>query len=56
MAVAHSASCSHEFVMIKSDTTIVLWNCNLCHSGPHWYIWECTKCKFKACRPCSVKA
>ncbi|UQC89694.1 uncharacterized protein CLUP02_15225 [Colletotrichum lupini] len=34
MAVA--GPCAHSFKMIKSDSTLIQWTCNLCHSGPHW--------------------
>ncbi|KAF6820260.1 hypothetical protein CSOJ01_00963 [Colletotrichum sojae] len=30
MAVA--SSCAHSFKMIKSDSTLIQWTCNLCHS------------------------
>ncbi|CAD0110429.1 unnamed protein product [Aureobasidium uvarum] len=43
--MAISGSCEHRFRVIKSDTTLIIWNCSLCHSGPHWFIYECTKCK-----------
>ncbi|KZL87760.1 hypothetical protein CI238_05589 [Colletotrichum incanum] len=39
MAVA--SACAHSFKMIKSDSTLIQWTCNLCHSGPHWCIFEC---------------
>ncbi|KAF2194303.1 hypothetical protein K469DRAFT_548033 [Zopfia rhizophila CBS 207.26] len=54
--MAVPGSCEHNFKMIKSDTTLILWNCNMCHSGPHWYIYECQNCKLKTCRPCTAKA
>jgi hypothetical protein len=55
--VAMAASnCTHSFKVIKSDTTLILWNCTMCHSGPHWYIYECSNCKLKTCRPCAAKA
>lgn len=44
--------CPHSFEIIRFDTTLILWNCVICHSGPHWWIYECTKCKFKTCRAC----
>ncbi len=43
--------CHHSFTMIKSDTTLMLWTCGMCHSGPHWFIFECKYCKLKTCRP-----
>ncbi|KAF2122376.1 hypothetical protein BDV96DRAFT_482444 [Lophiotrema nucula] len=54
--MAQPANCQHNFKMIKSDTTLIQWNCNMCHSGPHWYIYECSNCKLKTCRPCAAKA
>ncbi|KAF4425995.1 hypothetical protein CGCF413_v004706 [Colletotrichum fructicola] len=30
MAVA--SACAHSFKMIKSDSTLIQWTCNLCHS------------------------
>ncbi|KAF2503246.1 hypothetical protein BU16DRAFT_448630 [Lophium mytilinum] len=54
--MAVPGSCEHSFTMIKSDTTLIIWNCNMCHSGPHWYIFECKHCKLKTCRPCTTKA
>ncbi|KAF2684122.1 hypothetical protein K458DRAFT_37825 [Lentithecium fluviatile CBS 122367] len=54
--MAAPASCEHNFKVIKSDTNIVQWNCNLCHSGPHPFIYECQNCKLKTCRPCTAKA
>ncbi|KAI3528826.1 hypothetical protein CSPX01_15937 [Colletotrichum filicis] len=41
MAVA--GPCAHSFKMIKSDSTLIQWTCNLCHSGPHWSIFECRR-------------
>ena len=49
------ASCSHEFLVIKTDTTLLLWYCSLCYSGPHWLIYECKFCKIKRCKPCTQK-
>ncbi|KAK8872306.1 hypothetical protein PGQ11_002820 [Apiospora arundinis] len=42
MAVANN--CAHSFKMIKSDSTLIQWTCNLCHSGPSWWIFECRYC------------
>ncbi|KAI9753817.1 MAG: hypothetical protein M1815_005971, partial [Lichina confinis] len=55
LAAAMSAEtyCQHSFTMIKSDTTLILWHCGMCHSGPHWFIFECTYCKLKTCRQCA---
>ena len=44
----------HEFKMLKSESMLVLWNCSLCQSGPHWYIYECSICLTKVCRSCTA--
>lgn len=49
------STCRHSFRMIKSDTSLLLWNCGMCASGPHWAIFECSVCKLKACRLCTYK-
>jgi hypothetical protein len=49
------STCRHSFRMIKSDTSLLLWNCGMCASGPHWAIFECVFCRLKACRPCTYK-
>ncbi|KKA30331.1 hypothetical protein TD95_002265 [Thielaviopsis punctulata] len=33
--------CAHDFRMIKCENSLLQWSCNLCHSGPHWAIFEC---------------
>jgi len=48
--------CHHSFKIIKSETTLLLWNCGMCGSGPHWFIFECKYCKLKTCRPCAHTA
>src|SRR6266699_5422467 len=50
MAVDH---CANEFKMIKYDNTLIQWTCNLCNSGPHWFIFECKYCKLHTCRTCT---
>ncbi|KAJ6262899.1 hypothetical protein Dda_1456 [Drechslerella dactyloides] len=45
--------CHHSFKIIKSDTTAVMWTCGMCHSEPHWFIFECAHCKLKTCRTCT---
>lgn len=52
-AMAVAPHCSHNFKVIKSDTSLIQWMCNLCHSGPHWFIFECRYCKLKTCRLCA---
>ncbi len=47
--------CNHSFNMLKSESTLIQWVCSMCHSGPHWYIYECKYCKLKTCRPCTNK-
>ncbi|KAF3131050.1 hypothetical protein TWF594_010125 [Orbilia oligospora] len=37
---APTAHCHHAFKIIKSDTTAVMWTCGMCHSEPHWFIFE----------------
>jgi len=54
--MAAPVNCQHNFKVVKSDTTVVVWNCNMCHSGPHSLIYECAACKLKTCRPCAAKA
>jgi DNA-directed RNA polymerase subunit RPC12/RpoP len=49
-------NCRHTFKVVKSDTSFVVWLCNVCHSGPHSLIYECSSCKLKTCRPCVPKA
>ncbi|KAL2024592.1 hypothetical protein VTK56DRAFT_7635 [Thermocarpiscus australiensis] len=54
MAVA--TQCAHSFVMLKSDNTLLQWTCHLCHSGPHWWIFECRYCQLHTCRACMQTA
>ncbi|KAF4305631.1 hypothetical protein GTA08_BOTSDO06191 [Botryosphaeria dothidea] len=54
--MAVPSNCEHSFKMVKSDNSLIHWICNMCHSGPHWFIFECQRCKLKTCRPCSSKA
>ncbi|KAF2453700.1 hypothetical protein BDY21DRAFT_292452 [Lineolata rhizophorae] len=49
------AQCQHEFHLIKSPYTLIVWRCQTCHSGPHWSIYECKHCKLKVCRDCKDK-
>jgi len=48
-------ACEHFFKVLKSDTHLIVWNCDMCHSGPHWWIHECTNCQQKACQSCRAK-
>ncbi|KAJ4988407.1 hypothetical protein SVAN01_06024 [Stagonosporopsis vannaccii] len=43
--MAAPVNCQHSFKVVKSDTTVVVWNCNMCHSGPHSLIYECSSCQ-----------
>lgn len=54
--MALSAGCAHQFVLLKSDTTLLQWMCAVCHSGPHWMIYECRFCRIKTCRGCMQSA
>lgn len=47
--------CNHRFGLLKSNTILIYWNCQLCHSGPHMFIYQCFLCRRKVCRPCSIK-
>ena len=46
-------ACPHEYSMIKSDCSILLWNCQFCASGAHWAIFQCRICHIKADEPCT---
>jgi len=54
--MATATRCPHSFKMIKSESTLMQWHCNLCHSGPHWWIFECKYCKIHTCRVCTQSA
>ena len=41
--------CTHDYKSIKSPNNILLWHCSICHSGPHWFIQQCSICKKKTC-------
>ncbi|KAH9206938.1 hypothetical protein DL95DRAFT_57424 [Leptodontidium sp. 2 PMI_412] len=36
------SSCNRSFYLLKSESTLIQWVCSLCHTGQHWYIFECT--------------
>ncbi|KAG9243912.1 hypothetical protein BJ878DRAFT_422530, partial [Calycina marina] len=38
------------------DTILIQRTCGLCHSGPHWHVFECKYCNPKSCRSCTIKA
>ncbi|POS71341.1 hypothetical protein DHEL01_v210264 [Diaporthe helianthi] len=54
--MAIQSNCAHSFQVIKSDSTLIVWHCNLCHSGPFYIIYECRYCKLHTCRPCTQGA
>jgi hypothetical protein len=43
---------AHSFQVIKSDSTLIMWHCNLCHSGPFSIIFDCRYWKLHSCHPC----
>lgn len=47
-----AVQCTHEYQLLKSDTSLVQWYCALCNQGPAWMIMECKFCKLKVCRAC----
>ncbi|PSN71338.1 hypothetical protein BS50DRAFT_570711 [Corynespora cassiicola Philippines] len=49
------APCKHEFELLKSPNTVIVWTCNTCHSGPHLSIYKCKHCKTVRCQPCTSK-
>ncbi|EMC97339.1 hypothetical protein BAUCODRAFT_69184 [Baudoinia panamericana UAMH 10762] len=52
--MAEPSNCHHTFKIAKSNTTLIVWKCQVCDSGPHWYIYQCTKCGLKTCQPCAT--
>ncbi|SZF00458.1 unnamed protein product [Blumeria hordei] len=47
--------CNHSFHIIKSETTLIQWACYICHSGPHWLIFQCKYCNLKTCHPLIIE-
>ena len=47
--------CEHHWMSIKAPNETLLWSCQRCHSGPHWFIQECQTCKSRYCGRCSMK-
>ena len=41
--------CTHLFQLMKPDTNLLSWRCNLCHGGLCWAIYECRYCKLRLC-------
>jgi hypothetical protein len=56
LRVSGVSNCAHSFRVTKSDNTLIVWHCNLCHSGPFYIIFECYHCKLHACRSCTQGA
>lgn len=50
-----SQGCDHRFGLLKSNTILIFWNCQMCHSGPHMFIYQCLLCRRKVCRQCTTK-
>ncbi|KAF2489992.1 hypothetical protein BU16DRAFT_441060, partial [Lophium mytilinum] len=49
--------CHHKFKIVVSEIgSAVVFECALCHSAPHWFIFKCEHCQIKTCRPCTYKA
>ncbi|RPA78752.1 hypothetical protein BJ508DRAFT_328926 [Ascobolus immersus RN42] len=71
MQLPVSTRCSHKFKLLNSESDDLLWDCDMCGSGPHWFIFECRcvektqdsngvigirRCALKACRNCAYEA
>jgi hypothetical protein len=54
--MAKPSQCEHDFKLIKSYNTLMVWYCSKCFAGPTWCIYECEKCKMKTCWNCKQKA
>ncbi|PSS02276.1 hypothetical protein BD289DRAFT_256176 [Coniella lustricola] len=54
--MAISTTCAHDFQLVKTDSTLIVWYCNLCLGGPFYMIWECKYCKLHTCRNCTQSA
>ncbi|KAK2052512.1 hypothetical protein LY76DRAFT_335032 [Colletotrichum caudatum] len=54
--MAASNVCTHDFRMVKSESTLIQWTCNMCHSGPYWAILEWRYCKLHTCQTCTRAA
>jgi hypothetical protein len=46
---------AHSFELIKSENTLLPWDCSICYSVPLWHIFQSIYCKEKRCRPCTEK-
>lgn len=47
--------CNHRWALLKSNTILIFWSCQICYSGPWHYIYQCLLCRRKVCRQCSIK-
>ena len=45
--------CKHQWVSTKAPNGVLTWNCQRCHSGPHWLIQRCRNCEAKYCARCT---
>ncbi|KAF2861658.1 hypothetical protein K470DRAFT_299132 [Piedraia hortae CBS 480.64] len=53
--MARPGKCQHDWKVMESTTTLVLWSCDQCHAGPYWSIYECIYCKYHVCGTCKRK-
>ena len=48
--------CQHTWVVIKSETTLVTFNCQACsYARGMWWIYRCTRCGAQRCARCTGK-
>lgn len=50
-----SKTCNHRWATLKSRTILIYWACQMCHTGPHMWVYKCLVCGRKICRQCSIK-
>ncbi|KAK4243260.1 hypothetical protein C7999DRAFT_18368 [Corynascus novoguineensis] len=55
MALASPAHCTHSFVMVKLDNTLIQWTCHICYCSTFWFTWECRYCLLHTCKNCMDK-
>lgn len=48
-------TCNHKWALLKSNTILIFWSCQICSSGPWHYVYQCLLCRHKVCRQCSIK-
>ncbi|KAI3326160.1 hypothetical protein HD806DRAFT_438400 [Xylariaceae sp. AK1471] len=46
------STCVHSFIVVKAIDPQQYFICQVCRSGPHWWIFECNYCTVHYCRPC----